>query len=454
MASASKEGYWAAVAAVAVAGMAALAGAAIIQLYPRAAGALPLFARQTGQPCVACHIAFPELTPAGRRFKLNGYTMGGGDSKLPPFAVMLEPAFTHTEAGQPGGAAPHFGPNNNLALQQASLFTGGRITDHAGAFIQATYDSTARRFAWDNVDIRYANTAGLFGEDLVWGATLNNNPTVQDVWNTTPAWRFPYISSGLAPRPAAATLIEGAQAQKALGAGAYAFWNDLVYVEISGYRSLSKRTQTFFGVDTTGESPIAGTAPYWRVAVEPSWGNNHFELGTFGLSADVVPLRLRGFGNDHITDIGVDAQYQYIGERDAVTVRGSWIHESQTLGASRPLGLSSNAHELLRSFNASASYTYDRTWSVTGGYFSVTGSADAQLYGTPNGSPNSDGWIAEVAYLPFSRGGPSFWPQLNARIGLQYVINDKFDGGRTNFDGRGRNASDNNTLFLYAWIAF
>jgi hypothetical protein len=45
-------------------------------------------------------------------------------------------------------------------------------------------------------------------------------------------------------------------------------------------------------------------------------------------------------------------------------------------------------------------------------------------------------------------------PQLNARIGLQYVINDKFDGGRTNFDGRGRNASDNNTLFLYAWIAF
>ena len=454
MAPMRSERQWAAVVVAAVAGMGILVGIAVAVFYPRGADALPLYARQTGEPCATCHVAFPELTPVGRRFKLNGYTMGGGTSTLPPFAVMLQPAYTHTEAGQRGGAAPHFGPNNNLALQQASLFTGGRITDHAGAFVQATYDSTARRFGWDNTDIRYANTGTLFGEDLIWGATLNNNPTVQDVWNTTPAWRFPFISSTLAPKPAAATLVEGTQAQKVAGAGAYAFWNDLLYVELSGYRSLSKRTQTFFGVDTTGESPISGTAPYWRVAVEPGWGNNHLEVGTFGLSADVVPSRKIGFGTDHVSDIGLDLQYQYIGERDAVTLRGSWIHESQTLGASRPLGLASNGHDLLRSTNLSASYTYDRTWSVTGGYFAINGSADAQLYGTPTGSPNGNGWIAEVAYLPFSHGGPSFWPQLNGRIGIQYVINDKFNGGRTNFDGRGRNAPDNNTLFLYAWIAF
>ena len=41
---------------------------------------------------------------------------------------MLQPTFTHTQAGQEGGAAPHFGPNNNVAMQQVSLFTGGRIT--------------------------------------------------------------------------------------------------------------------------------------------------------------------------------------------------------------------------------------------------------------------------------------------------------------------------------------
>ena len=42
------------------------------------ARALPSFARQTGQPCGTCHTSFPGLTPFGRRFKLLGYTTGGG----------------------------------------------------------------------------------------------------------------------------------------------------------------------------------------------------------------------------------------------------------------------------------------------------------------------------------------------------------------------------------------
>lgn len=42
------------------------------------AQALPSFARQTGQPCGTCHTDFPALTPYGRRFKLLGYTPGGG----------------------------------------------------------------------------------------------------------------------------------------------------------------------------------------------------------------------------------------------------------------------------------------------------------------------------------------------------------------------------------------
>ena len=44
----------------------------------RPAQALPSYARQTGQQCAACHNGFPELTPYGRQFKLNGYTWTGG----------------------------------------------------------------------------------------------------------------------------------------------------------------------------------------------------------------------------------------------------------------------------------------------------------------------------------------------------------------------------------------
>ena len=159
-------------------GMMVLSALVAIGVPSRRALSIPLYARQTGQPCATCHTAFLELTPFGRRFKLGGYTLDGGDWNGPPFAVMLQaPTYTHTEAGQEGGAAPHFGPNNNFAFQQASLFTGGRITDNLGAFIQGTYDGVARRFGWDNTDIRYANSVNVGGHNLLWGITANNNPT-------------------------------------------------------------------------------------------------------------------------------------------------------------------------------------------------------------------------------------------------------------------------------------
>src|SRR6516225_7855410 len=224
-------------------GAATLAAVLVIGLSPRRAVSLPLYARQTGQTCANCHTAFFELTPAGRRFKLGGYTLGGGDWSGPPFAVMLQaPTYTHTEAGQEGGAAPHFGPNNNFAFQQASLFTGGRITDNLGAFIQGTYDGIARRFGWDNTDIRFAKPINIDGHTLLWGVTANNNPTVQDVWNTIPAWSFPYISSAVAPMPTASTFIEQVYAQQVVGLSSYGFLDDLFYLEFGGYRPLSNNT--------------------------------------------------------------------------------------------------------------------------------------------------------------------------------------------------------------------
>src|SRR5271165_3976666 len=79
------------------------------------AHALPSFAAQTGQPCSACHVgAFgPQLKPFARDFKLFGYVSQSPGEHGPPLAVMLQTSFTHTEADQPGGAAPGFGPNNN-----------------------------------------------------------------------------------------------------------------------------------------------------------------------------------------------------------------------------------------------------------------------------------------------------------------------------------------------------
>src|SRR6516164_6144201 len=78
------------------------------------ANALPAFARQTGQPCSVRHTIFPELTPFGRRFKIGGYTLGGGDWTGPPVAAMYMAGFTHTESPQDSPPAPGLHTNNNL----------------------------------------------------------------------------------------------------------------------------------------------------------------------------------------------------------------------------------------------------------------------------------------------------------------------------------------------------
>src|SRR5437763_902941 len=153
----------------------ALVGAASFQ-WTLPAKAVPSFARQTGQPCATCHVgAFgPQLTNFGREFKMNGYVWNDGKQHL-PLAAMLQASLTRTSADQPGGAAPGFRANDNPAIDQVSLFYGGKVFDSIGAFAQVTYDGIAKQLTWDNLDVRYAQTGNLFGKPVILGLTLNNN---------------------------------------------------------------------------------------------------------------------------------------------------------------------------------------------------------------------------------------------------------------------------------------
>src|SRR5712691_5468723 len=56
--------------------MGAALGTTLLLSAP-SAHAVASFARQTSLPCSSCHTTLPELTPLGRIFKLNGYTMTG-----------------------------------------------------------------------------------------------------------------------------------------------------------------------------------------------------------------------------------------------------------------------------------------------------------------------------------------------------------------------------------------
>ncbi len=148
---------------------------------------------------------------------------------------------------------------------------------------------------------------------------------------------------------------------------------------------------------------------------------------------------------DNYTDIGFDTQYQFQGDNYWVTVRGTFIHEYQNLNASFANGLAGNQVNNLNEARAYASLAYgnDNRIVLTGQYFTSWGSPDAILYG---GSPNSNGWIAEIAYIPFISSQAVGWPWFNLRLGLQYTYYNEFNGTTAG-------ASANDTLFLYAWVA-
>jgi len=418
-----------------------------------ASHATPTYARQTGLACSACHTHFPELTATGRAFKLNGYVFRRSESlegKNPegqqslllnlvaPVSLMVQTSYTSTKKPQPG-------TQNGTVLfpDQLSIFTGGEITPHVGGFLQVTFDRQTGQLGVDNADFRFATHADILSKRTTFGLSLNNNPTVQDVWNSTPAWGFPYASSGVAPTPAAATLVDGTLAQQVAGLTAYTLWNDRVYGEIGMYRSAPLGVHR--PLDSTATGVISGTAPYWRVAFPNAWGQNYLSVGTYGMAASVYPAGVTGPTN-RFTDVALDIAYMHSFGSNSFTLDGTWIHEKQTWTA----GGAANPTNTLRTFRMDAMYHIGTRYAFTLAPFVTTGTSDTLLYapapvaGSRTGSPKNDGLIAEVDVMPWQ----------NLRLQFQYVAYDQFNGSSSNYDGSGRRASDNNTLYILTWLLY
>ncbi len=432
--------------------------AALLAVWPCAARALPSFAAQTGQPCAACHVgAFgPQLRPFGRSFKLNGYTASDGGKHFPPVAAMVLGSFTHTAQGQAGGAARWFADNDNVALDQASVYYAGAIGRHLGAFAQVTYDGIGRQLHIDNTDIRYARERDIFGIDSVWGLTLNNSPTVQDLWNSTPTWGFPYSASRLAAAPTAATRIDGSLGQQVLGLGAYVMWNDWVYTETTLYRGLGRDIRNALGtVPVAGTDSVVDTLPYWRVAVQHDHGRGNWELGSYGIIATILPGGASPGGKaDRFTDIAADANWQFTFAprrvaSDVISAHATIIHEDQDLAASNLLA-GADRHGHLTTMRADVSYSVGATITPSVQLFRTTGSPDQPYWygssGGPTGSPNSSGAILELAYSPFGKAD-SVIKFGNLRLAAQYVLYNRFNGQTLG-------AANNNTLYLNLWAAW
>jgi hypothetical protein len=447
------------------------------------ANAVPSFARQTGLSCEACHTVFPELTHFGRMFKANGYILTNipqvqgvtpekeqrlALNQLPPLSVMIQVSSTSLAKALPDSSGLHATSQKDTVSfpQQLSIFYAGKIAPQLGIFAQLTYDNGSGNTHIDNTDLRFADLAVLPDEKpLIYGLSVNNNPGLTDLWNGTPAFGYPYQTSNANVSPLAHTAIDGAFAQDVAGLCGYVFWNESLYAEIGAYRTAKQGysnpvTGAAGPLEGTASHVLKGVAPYWRVAYEQQWDLHSLEIGAYGASFNLLPgggssaapATLEGPTN-RFRDVAEDLQYQFLGDNHIFSLAATHIHEAQTLDASFLAGTSANPKDDLNTSRATGTYFYRRKWGGSASYFSTTGTVDGALYPlgsspgvttSANGSPNTTGWIVEADYLPW----------LNVKLSVQYTRYTKFNGGGTNYDGYGRNASDNNTLYVAAWLAY
>lgn len=457
-------------------GLLALFVLIVLALIPVCSRALPVFARQTGQNCVACHAGgqFPELTPYGRLFKLTGYTIG---QRTIPVAVMgTLTASDVRNTSHSDDPSADFQKNSSLLFASASVFLAGKVTDNVGAFVQVTYDNYAKQGSdgsWrghtsaDNMDIRYADRFIGPDRDIIVGVTANNNPSVTDPWNSAPAW-MQYVP---VPSPTSSAFIDGAAPYTGFAAGgniagvtAYAFWNQTLYVEAGGYGS-ARGVASFMsaGVADAEKTRLQGTNPYWRIALSRELGAHNVMVGLSGMNADVYddPLDTSDPASiHHFHDIGADAQYQYLLDPNAVTLQLAYMRDTHHVPAflanqpvfdvdGQPLA-NTNSTDRANVLRAKASYIYRAKYGTSLSFFNQTGTTDSALYdptpvfGNLSGNPAIRGWTAEAFVTPVQY----------LRIGLQYTMYDRYNGASHNYDGAGRNASDNDSLFLYFWGAY
>jgi hypothetical protein len=440
-------------------------GLAFLLTTPQA-HATASFSRQTGQPCNTCHTTFPELTPFGRAFKLNGYTLSAGEEvtdkgtknnaalallKVLPLSINLRGALTQTGNRQPDTQ------NSNIELpQQVNLWFAGRLAEHIGSYTQMTYNVQANHFGFDNSDFfRFARQSKLGKKDLTWGIDANNNPTFEDVWNSTPAYGFPWAAPDAVVSPAASTLIDGGLGGDVLGLGAYAMLSDHLYGDVSLYRTQHiGGPQPANGLGYTHN--IKGAAPYWRFAYQGSKGANFLEVGTYGFFERSYPGTLTttpaiSGPTDSYTDSGLDLSYERsLRAGDLFVVHSTFIYEKQDLTATFQQGGAFRPDHDLKTFRLDAAYHFGNKYTITAGPFITTGTADSVLYptaaitGSANNTPKNGGYIAQLAW----------WPVQNIETGVQYRGYETFNGAGSNYDGSGRNASGNNTTYAFIWLSF
>jgi hypothetical protein len=118
--------------------------------------------------------------------------------------------------------------------------------------------------------------------------------------------------------------------------------------------------------------------------------------------------------------------------------------------SARYVDQASGSKEIVHSriYRLTVGYSAFHLLGVRFGLINIDGDADALWYSSGAGSSNVSGsprtnlMAVELDYLA------SFY----VKTSLQFYFHDYFDGAQINYDGKGRNATDNDAIFLTVGI--
>jgi hypothetical protein len=446
-------------------------------------GAVPSFARQTGMSCNMCHTVFPQLTPYGRRFKLNGYTLARQpditdslvsdstttarrtlslNSTINPLSVEVTAAYDHLNRSVPVAGTSKTGQNDDLSIPSAVyIWAAGRVTDRLGTFLQVDYSKTGAITAngagngtagSDNLSVgpsellRYADHTD--SRNLVWGvSTTNGGAAKGDLWSS-PVHGFTLLAFGGPGGPGAALKAPAVGGNGGSAIGTYAMYDDQFYVAATATHQ-DNATKTFA---TPGDATQVGWNPELRVAWEKDWGKNSLMVGgqvshfnATLANANNIVAGPNAWVNSRL-DAAADWQYQYISDDNLLSFSGAVTTERNSINPNYlAAGTYTNSVDYLNQVQGSVMYFWRRMYGGVITWVNNDGTHDSKLL-TGDGSPHNQYWAFSGDYLPW----------VNTRFFFQYNLYTVVANNQSAYYGKvtSTKAADNNYFTTGVMYAF
>jgi len=254
--------------------------------------------------------------------------------------------------------------------------------------------------------------------------------------------------------------------RRVIGLTGYALWDQHWYAEAGAYRSLSRSLQDRLGQDPQSDpGRFSGLAPYWRLAYLHDMKTQFFGGGIYGMSAkrqlavtSPQPLQTERSGpSDSLTDIGADAMYEYLGNREhIVQLRANAVRESRRYGSTptNPFtGAVAPARATVRELTLAATYVFRQSYGITAAVMRSDSQDPVRYY--PFGRTTSKVRYTELFWTPFGKEDSWAAPWANLRLSAVWNRFDKFNGGTQNVFGPfSPNASALDWFQIYAQVTF